>query len=141
MADNRDIKLPAGEQAIRQEILDSVKDENQRRLLESTMQSEAWKLAELVLRNSELELEHKRLATAAAEGKRASAERKKLREKLAAAEKALHTATRVADKERNARQVTEEQLAAVVYAVREANEGESRLDRLVKKIDEEHGRD
>src|SRR5438034_6028820 len=129
-----------GEQAIRQEILDSVKDANQRRLLESTMQSEAWKLSELVLRNSELETENKRLKHDAEQGTRARDEVRKLRSKLASAESALNAASRVADKERNTRQVAEEQLKGVLDAVREASEGESRLERLVKQLDEEHGR-
>jgi len=81
-----------------------------------------------------------RVVLIADEGARAIAEAQSLRSKLASAESALSASTRVADKERNARQVAQEQLDGVLHAVREASEGESRLERLVKKLDEEGGR-
>lgn len=57
MPDERDITLPPSDLS----VLAGVRDENQRELLKETMQSNAYKTAELVSRAEELEKENRRL--------------------------------------------------------------------------------
>jgi hypothetical protein len=94
----------------------------------------------LLVTHEEREKEIKRLQHVAAQGERAIEEAQKLRSKLASAESALNAASRVADKERHGREIAEEQLNSLLDAVRAASEGESRLERLVRELDEEGGR-
>jgi hypothetical protein len=91
-------------------------------------------MCEIVQQKAELEKEIARLNGVAREGERAIEEKARLRSKLASAESALNAASRVAEQERNERGIGEEQLDQVLAAVREASEGESRLDLLVKKL-------
>lgn len=102
--DERAVQLPPADLS----ILAGVNDEQQRGLLKSTMESHAYRVAEVVGRVSELENETKSLRAIANEGERAIGECKGLRSKLASAEHALNAASRVADKERSKRQAPRE---------------------------------
>jgi hypothetical protein len=137
MSDDRSVKLPELEHSIRQEILDGAKDENQRRLLHETMQSHAWKMSELVLRNAQLEKENAKLRGLTSEMDRAAEARDKATEKLAASEKARKAAERVAERERFARISAEESKDELLAALQHANRQQSRLERLL----ETHGRE
>jgi tellurite resistance protein len=135
--DERDLKLLAANDKVRTAILDSIPDENQRKLVEQVMSSPQWRMSEIVQRNSDLEKKIRRLQGTAAEGERATEESARLRSKLASAESALNAASRVAEKERFARISAEESRDELIAALRDANTQQSRLERLLDAHREE----
>jgi hypothetical protein len=144
MFDERDIDVPlpsADElRSASARILQNVKDPNQRAMLRSVMESRAWSIAEMGLLVRQQERELSRYRSLGANAERAIEENKELRKKLASAERARNAAQRAASDERSRRLAVEEEIEAVIAAVHEANAGESRLSRLVTKLETEHRR-
>ena len=136
MTDMRDIlSLPEPDLS----LLANVKDERQREMVKSTLESQDYRLLELSRRNRELQDQNRRLQSLEAVAKRARAEADKANEKCKAAEAARAEAESEAKLERFGRIEAERTRDELLDDLRSANESKSRIEHLPDKHDvEEH---
>jgi hypothetical protein len=133
--DERELNVFAkADDATRKAILDGAKDEQQRAMLESVLNSPAWKMSELVVEIDRVTRENRSLQSLAVEAETASRERDRAVEQRDAAEKARKAAERVADREKHERINTEDELQNLKKRIAELQSKSSRIDLLHEEV-------